>query len=112
MDNGFVEIRDKETLEEFLTNAGGAAVLFKHSETCGVSSRAYGEMARLKRPIGLITVQRARHVSDEIEHRWQLTHETPQVLIIRDGKLVWDASHFRIRADAVESALAAGGAGA
>jgi len=105
VDNGFIEICSAEKLNQFLAEAGEMVVLFKHSETCGVSSRAYSEMAKLKEPVGLVTVQRARTVSDEIESRWNLTHETPQVLIICDGKLLWDASHFQIRADAVEAAL-------
>ena len=105
MDNGFVEIRDGEGLERFLAGAEGASVLLKHSETCGVSARAYAELAKLNEPVGLITVQKARPLSDEIERRWNLPHETPQVLIIHGGKLVWDASHFRVKADAVKAAL-------
>ena len=105
MKNGFVEIDSQERLEQFLTESSSAAVLFKHSNMCGVSSRAYNEMAKLKEPVGLITVQKARVVSAEIEKRWNVAHETPQVLIIRDGKLIWNASHFLIKADAVEAAL-------
>ena len=105
MNNGFVEIDSQERLEQFLTESSSAAVLFKHSNTCGVSSRAYNEMAKLKERVGLITVQKARVVSDEIEKRWNVAHETPQVLIILDGKLVWDASHFLIKVNAVEAAL-------
>jgi len=105
MNNGFVEIRDPDSLDQFLTNAPSAAILFKHSETCGVSSRAYAEMAKLNHPVGLIMVQKARALSDEIERRWDLAHETPQVLIIRNGKMVWNASHFRVKAEAIEAAL-------
>ena len=84
---------------------GSAAVLFKHSNTCGVSARAYAEMSKLREPVGLITVQKARAVSDEIEKRWNVDHQSPQVLIIHDGKAVWDASHFHVKAQQVESAL-------
>ena len=66
MKNGFVEIDSQERLEQFLTESSSAAVLFKHSNMCGVSSRAYNEMAKLKEPVGLITVQKARVVSAEI----------------------------------------------
>lgn len=107
MTTPFVEINSVGSLEQFLATANGAAaVLFKHSNTCGVSSRAYSEMSKLRRPVGLVTVQSARAVSDEIERRWQIPHETPQVLIVREGKMVWDASHFRVRAADVEAALA------
>ena len=112
MDNGFIEISDIPALDDFLTKrSGSAVVLFKHSETCGVSARAYRELSRLPGPVGLITVQRARPVSDEIERRWELEHETPQVLIVRDGKLVWTASHFRVRAEDVEKAINGEGRG-
>ena len=106
MNPPFIEIGSVAALDEFLTKANGsAAVLFKHSNTCGVSARAYAEMSTLREPVGLITVQKARTVSDEIEKRWKVDHESPQVLIIRDGKAVWDASHFHVKAQQVESAL-------
>ena len=36
-------------------------------------------------------------------------HETPQALLIRDGRVVWSASHFRVTADAVVDAINAQG---
>ena len=102
----FIEIGSVAALDEFLARANGSpAVLFKHSNTCGVSARAYAEMSKLREPVGLITVQKARAVSDEIEKRWNVDHESPQVLIIRDGKAVWDASLSQVNARQVESAL-------
>src|SRR5205807_4914103 len=102
----FVEINNVAALDEFLaSSSNSAAVLFKHSNTCGVSSRAYDEMSKLRGPVGLVTVQKARAVSNEMERRWGVTHETPQVLIVREHSLVWDASHSRVTAAAVETAL-------
>lgn len=106
MSNPFIEIADVPSLDQFMASSNGSsAILFKHSDTCGVSARAYREMSQLSQPVGLITVQRARAVSNEIEKRWQVSHETPQVLIVRDGKVIWDASHFQIKAVDVEAAL-------
>jgi len=102
----FIEIGSVAALDEFLARANGsAAVLFKHSDTCGVSARAYAEMSKLREPVGLIRVQKVRAVSDEIEKRWNVDHESPQVVIIRDGRAIWDASHFQVKAQQVESAL-------
>jgi bacillithiol system protein YtxJ len=107
MDKHFIDIADVESLDRFVTGLNGSpGVLFKHSSSCGVSSRAFGEMSKLQHTIGLVIVQHARPVSDEIERRWQVNHETPQVLIVRNGKVVWDASHFQIKATDVEMALA------
>lgn len=105
-DNGFIELRALNELDDLLTqSAAQAVILFKHSNSCGVSARAYREMAKVGDPVGIITVQDARPLSDEIVNRFDLPHETPQVLIVRDGKLAWSASHFRITADAVSRAV-------
>ena len=104
--NGFVELHDAATLDEFLKRSEEApVVLFKHSNSCGISARAHHEMARLNKPVGIITVQRARALSVEIERRFNLPHETPQVLVIHHDQVVWHASHSGVRAQAVESAL-------
>ena len=106
MDNQFIEIVNLSALDDFVAKLKGApGVLFKHSNSCGVSARAYGEMSRLPHPIGLVVVQNARAVSDEIEKRWRVGHETPQVLIVRDDDVLWNGSHSEVKAADVEAAL-------
>jgi bacillithiol system protein YtxJ len=105
-ENGFMELNDVQRLDELLSQSTEQPIiLFKHSATCGISARAYREMTKLEKPIALVTVQNARALSNEIESRFALPHETPQVLIVRDGKLAWSASHFRITSDAVNRAV-------
>lgn len=104
--NGFVELPDKDSLDRFLAQSNGApAIIFKHSNSCGISAGAYQEMARLANQVGLVTVQTARDVSNEIEARTGIEHHTPQVFVIRDGKVMWTATHGRISAASVEAAL-------
>ena len=104
--NGFVELKDAESLEKFIQDSHARpSILFKHSNTCGVSARAYREMAKVEKTIGIVTVQDARSLSNQIENRFALPHETPQVLILRHGNLAWSASHFRITAEAVNRAV-------
>ena len=106
MTNGFIELRDVASLDDFLARSNGdPAIIFKHSDSCGISARAYTQMSELERPVGLVTVQTARAVSDEIGKRTGLAHETPQVMIISDGKVAWTASHGQVKAAAVEAAL-------
>jgi bacillithiol system protein YtxJ len=105
--SGFVELPDVDSLDRFLAQANGSpAIIFKHSNTCGISARAHAEMARIEHAIGLVIVQKARGVSNEIEARTGVAHETPQVFIIRDREVLWSASHNQIKAEAVEAALA------
>lgn len=104
--NGFVELRDVESLDRFLAQSNGSpAIVFKHSNTCGISARAHAEMSRLEHPVGVVIVQQSRDVSNEIEARTGVAHETPQVFIMRNGEVLWSASHGQIKAQAVESAL-------
>ena len=102
----FIAIENKVALDRFLAEANGSpAVIFKHSNTCGVSSRAYREMTSFPGAVGLVTVQEARDVSDEIARLTGVAHETPQVLILRNNEVVFNASHFQVNAEAVQEAL-------
>lgn len=88
-------------------------LLFKHSRTCGVSCEALDELhAHVERSderaaYKLITVQSHRRLSDEASARFGIRHETPQAILLRDGRPVWSASHFRITARNLDSVLGA-----
>lgn len=103
-----MEIEDVESLDRFISGAGESLVIvFKHSNTCGISTRVYRELAQVTRPVGLVVVQQARDVSDEIERRFGIQHETPQALIVRGDRVLWSASHYGVKAQAIEEALSA-----
>ena len=106
MNNGFIELRDVAALDNFLAQSNvDPVIIFKHSDSCGISARAYTQMSELKRPVGLVTVQTAPAVSDEIRKRMGLAHETPQVMIVHHGQVAWTASHGQVKAAVVEAAL-------
>lgn len=106
MENHFVKITETSSLEE-MTNRSQErpVVLFKHSLTCPISAAAYGQMAGFAGEVALIEVQRARELSREIANRLGVAHESPQVIVLRNGQVVWNASHFAITADAVTAAV-------
>lgn len=105
-DSGFIELHEAHELDELLSQSGDQPViLFKHSNSCMISSRARRQMDKLEKPVAMVIVQKARGLSNEIESRFSLPHETPQVLVVRNGKLAWSASHFRITAEAVNRAV-------
>ena len=95
-----------ESFEELISlSKNGPVVIFKHSTTCPVSATAYQEMARFDGEVALVEVQKARRLSTEIENRTGVIHESPQVLILHNGKVVWNASHWKVKSAAVEEAL-------
>lgn len=87
-------------------------LLFKHSRTCGISHEALDELQthvlRGTTPAvyKVITVQSHRGLSDEASALLGVRHETPQAILLKDGRAVWNASHFRITADRLDQALA------
>jgi len=106
MDNHFIGITNTESLEELLQQSTERpVVIFKHSTTCPVSAGAYSEMMALKAPVNIVVVQDSRDISNEIESRTDVEHHSPQVIVLRNGKAVWNASHWKIKSDVVEEAL-------
>ena len=87
-------------------------LIFKHSLTCGTSAEALDELnAHLNQAndsvsYKLITVQSERDISNETATRLNLRHETPQAILIYDGRAIWHASHFRITAETIGNAVA------
>jgi bacillithiol system protein YtxJ len=88
-------------------------LLFKHSLTCGASYQANEEVRAFlgsteSAPFcGIVVVQHSRPVSNAIVERLGVRHESPQALVLRDGHVVWHASHGRVRADSLREAIAA-----
>ena len=102
MENHFVKVTDTKSFEELTDRSNERpVVIFKHSLTCPISGAAYDQMAEFEGEVALVEVQRARELSEEIERRLGVAHESPQVIVLHNGQVVWNASHFKITADAV-----------
>ncbi|MFZ2522861.1 MAG: bacillithiol system redox-active protein YtxJ [Minisyncoccia bacterium] len=76
-------------------------IIFKYSNSCGSSERLRQELKSLLEknelpPVYLITVQIQKALSKQIEEYFDLKHESPQILVIKSGKLVESGDHGRI----------------
>lgn len=106
MENHFIKVTDTKAFEDLANRSKERpVVIFKHSLTCPISAAAYDEMSEFAGEVALVEVQRARELSNEIENRLNVAHESPQVIILRNGQVAWNASHFKITADAVTEAV-------
>lgn len=77
-------------------------LIFKHSTRCNISSMAkfrleddwdFPETQIEPYYLDLIAF---RNISSEIANRFSVNHESPQVLLIRNGECTYDASHLDI----------------
>ncbi len=89
----------------FVASRAVPTILFLHDPGCPISRAAYRQMMRLDRDIPLVDVRRAHGLSRDVEERTGVRHESPQVIVLRQGRAVWSASHYAITTRAVTDAL-------
>jgi len=101
-----------DELDQALTSAAGQPVLvFKHSDTCGMSAQARFEIDGVLQdphwttPVHIVSVQAARPVSNAVAQRFRVPHASPQLLLIRGGVVLWQASHLAITGQGLRAAV-------
>ncbi len=85
-------------------------VIFKHSTRCSISRMALKnfekefDLSDQVTPyfLDLITF---RDISNEIASRFDVVHQSPQLILIVGGKSVYDVSHSAIDADELKSKI-------
>ncbi len=109
----WITLEDTSLVESFIektVNSDLTVLFFKHSTRCPVSSMA---KSRLERhwvfddnvvPVYLDLIA-YRPVSNYLEDRLSVKHESPQILIIQKGNLVAHTSHNAISIDFISDYL-------
>jgi len=80
-----------------------SVLIFKHSTRCSISSAALGRLERAwtaaddaAHQIYFLDLLRYRSLSNAIATRYNVEHESPQALVIKNGKCVDVSAHFGI----------------
>ncbi len=80
-------------------------VIYKHSISCPTSSMAKIRLEKSSIPDNIdfyyLDVINHRPVSNKISNNFAVRHESPQVLLIKDGKCIYHDSHHKINMDTV-----------
>ena len=85
-------------------SAQKTVVIFKHSVSCGISAGAKNRLESqwdlVKTDIDFyyLDLLSNRAISNAIEARWGVRHQSPQIIVIKDDKVVYDTSHGSISA--------------
>ncbi|QOG01450.1 bacillithiol system redox-active protein YtxJ [Flavobacterium sp. MDT1-60] len=85
-------------------------VIFKHSTRCSISRFALKQFEKdydLDETIDAFFLDLIEHrdVSNEIASKFGVYHESPQLILIKDGKAVYDVSHSDIDAETLKSKI-------
>jgi|SRR5680860_109301 len=99
----FREITCPQELREILNEScERQTILFKHSTTCPISSRAWQEVQNFikessdKILVGRIKVIESRHISNQATEELGIKHQSPQVLLLHARQVLWHASHHEV----------------
>lgn len=108
----WIALNEASQLEElFELSRETDVVLFKHSTRCSVSSMA---LRRLETSPVLQKSDVAFYFLDLIAHReisnrvsdlTRIRHESPQLIVIRNGQVIYHTSHGGIRAEELETVI-------
>jgi bacillithiol system protein YtxJ len=84
-------------------------VIFKHSTTCSISRMALDRFERAEAPENVdfhyLDLLNYRSISSEIATFFEVHHESPQVILIKNGECIYDESHYGIMMDELISFL-------
>jgi monothiol bacilliredoxin len=78
--------------------------IFKYSTRCGISSMVMRQFERTydlnddQMKLYFLDLIAFRNISDEISIKFQVMHESPQLIVVKNGVVVAHASHHGIRA--------------
>lgn len=84
-------------------SANKPQVIFKHSTRCSTSSMVLSRLERTNAPENIdfyfLDLLAYRALSGKIAEKLKVYHESPQVLLIKNGECIYDESHMGITMD-------------
>lgn len=97
----WIHLTDEEQLKQIISrSAQKPQVIFKHSTRCSISSVAFQRLQKAQQPEGIdfhyLDLLAHRPLSNKVSEIFKVHHESPQVLLIKDGTCVFDESHLGI----------------
>ncbi len=102
------EILDSKEQLEALIKEQGAFAIFKHSTRCSISSMVKSRVESTWNPeihnfpIYYLDLLGFRELSNFVADTFNIKHESPQLIIVKDGKAIYNASHTAINPTQME----------
>jgi bacillithiol system protein YtxJ len=99
-------------LEEIVAqSATSPVVIFKHSTSCSISKMALGRLERswnndeVASEAYFLDLIANRDISNSIAQKFNVMHESPQLIVVHKGTAVYDESHMGISYSDLKSFL-------
>ncbi|NEW79996.1 MAG: bacillithiol system redox-active protein YtxJ [Gelidibacter sp.] len=108
----WVALTNEAQLNEIITlSASKPVLIFKHSTSCGISRMALKSFERdfdlpeTKIELYFLDLLRYRNLSNAVAAKFGVSHQSPQVLVIKNGEVIYDDSHYSITIEAIKKVL-------
>jgi len=99
----WIQLTDVEAIKKFneesKQNPDRSFVIFKHSTRCSTSRMAlkmFESGWENSIPAYFVNVVENRPASNQVANQYRVEHESPQILVIKNGQCIYDASHSSI----------------
>ena len=100
----WIQLQSTDQLNE-IKNLPGYSIIFKHSTRCSISMMAKRrfeldwDSLPEELPLYFLDLIQYREISNQIAQLFHVYHESPQLLLIKDGECILDQSHGGISVD-------------
>ena len=100
----WIPLESVEKLQD-IKQAAGYSILFKHSTRCSISLMAKKKFEHewdslpTNTTLYFLDMIKNRSISSAIADLFKVHHQSPQVLLIKDGECIYEASHGEISAE-------------
>jgi bacillithiol system protein YtxJ len=108
----WIELKNEDQINAIIEKSKERPqVIFKHSTRCSISAMAKGRLERSIAPENadfyFLDLISNRSVSNKVSSEFHVSHESPQVLLIRNGECIYDESHSSITMDEIKEQASA-----
>ena len=106
----FITLQGEDQLTE-IKAADGLSIIFKHNTTCPISKGVKrlleedGDNLPEDVPVYILDLLSHRSISDRIAEEFNVKHESPQLLLIKDGKCPYHKALYEITVDETAAAI-------
>jgi bacillithiol system protein YtxJ len=109
----WISLKELKQLDDILAESKqGPVLIFKHSTRCNISRATFDRLERKWNAAAagstrayFLDLIAHRNISNEVAARFGVEHQSPQVLVISNGRSILDLSHFEIDFDQISTVL-------
>ncbi len=102
----WIDLNRLDQLDSIIKESNGRImIIFKHSTRCGISRMVLKDFIRKyalneeSAKLFYLDIFSYRELSNELSIRFGIVHESPQIIVIKDGEVIHHASHYMIDAE-------------